>query len=190
MKTLTSFFLKVTHNPKTAVTPTGGSRRTTSVLAEDRPSAAHTPNLPQSSLPAPTHSHQPSIQGSVSAETEGYGHPDAYALTLLARLDCAAQELPKNVPKAEAHDEIACVLSVGDPNDSSEAWEYLDPALNILLGYGSSLEDVAQCVRCRPLGVEGLGRLICRFVVNHGVTGDLLEGKLGTLLKAIELLKE
>ena len=126
----------------------------------------------------------------MSADTERDGCPDAYALKLLAQLDCATQALPKHVPEAEAHDEIACVLSVGDPDDPSEAWEYLDPALNRLLGYGSSVEDVAQRVRRGPLGVEGLGRLIRRFVVHHGITGSLLEGKLGILMSAIELLKE
>ncbi|KAF8263204.1 hypothetical protein EI94DRAFT_1773013 [Lactarius quietus] len=94
-----------------------------------------------------------------------------------------------DVSEAEVHDKIACVLSVEDPDDSSEAWEYLDPALNRLLRYGSTVEDVAQCMQHGPLGVEGLGHLIHRFVVKHGITGGLLEGKIGILLSAIEMLK-
>lgn len=129
------------------------------------------------------------MQSSLSAENEIHGHADVYVLVLLARLDRAAQELPTHIPEAEPHDNIACVLSVGDPDDPSEAWEYLDPVLNNLLGYSSSVEDIAQQVWHGPLGVEGLGRLIHRFVVNYGITGDLLEGKLGKLLEAIELLK-
>ncbi|KAN0137689.1 hypothetical protein V8E53_004514 [Lactarius tabidus] len=86
-------------------------------------------------------------------------------------LDWAAQELPIEVPEVDANDEIACILSVGEPDDPSEAWEYLDPVLNRLLGYGSSLEDIARCVR-------------------YGITVNLLEGKLEALSKAIELLKE
>ncbi|KAH9047051.1 hypothetical protein EDB84DRAFT_1557861 [Lactarius hengduanensis] len=190
MKTLTSFFSKVTHNHNTAVAPTGVSTCATSVSADDRSSVAHTPSLPQSSLQSSTLLCQSNIQRSLSIESNGRPLPDAYALELLARLDHAAQELPIHIPEAEVHDEIACVLSVGEPDDPSEAWEYLDPMLNRLIGYGSSVEDVAQRVRRGPLGIEGLGRLIHRFVVHHGVTGDLLEGKLGTLLKAIELLKE
>jgi hypothetical protein len=108
----------------------------------------------------------------------------------LARLDRAAQELPIEVPEADANDEIACILSVGDPDDPSEAWEYLNPMLNRLLGYGSSLEDIARRVRRGPLGIEGLSQLIHKFVVGYGITGDLLEGKLEALLKAIELLKK
>ena len=129
------------------------------------------------------------MQSSLSVETKTHGHPDAYALQLLARLDRAAHKLPTHIPEAEPHDDIACALSVGDPDDPSEAWEYLDPVLNNLLGYSSSVEDVARRVRRGPLGVEGLGRLIHRFVVTYGITGDLLEGKLGKLLEAIELLK-
>ena len=124
-----------------------------------------------------------------SAEMEICGQPDEYVLTLLARLDWAAHEMPAYIPEAEPQDDIACVLSVGDPNDPSEAWEYLDPMLNNLLGYSSSVEDVARRVWHGPLGVEGLGQLIHRFVVNYGITGDLLEGKLRKLLDVIELLK-
>jgi hypothetical protein len=40
------------------------------------------------------------------------------------------------------------------------------------------------------LGVEGLAQYIHGFVVNYNITGDLLEGKLGRLLKAIELVKQ
>jgi hypothetical protein len=149
-KTLLLFFSKVTHSPRTVVTPTSGPICTTSLLTDDnRSSVARTHTLPQSRLrlPSPTLSHQSSIQGSLSAEREGYRQPDAYALALLAKLDRAVQELPIDVPEAEAHDEIACVLSVGDPDDPSEAWECLYPVLNRLLGFGSSLEDIAQHVR-------------------------------------------
>ena len=129
------------------------------------------------------------MQCSLAAENEVHGPPDAYALALLARLDQAAHELPAHIPEAEPQDDMACVLSVGDPDDPSEAWEYLDPVLNNLLGYSSSVEDITRRVRRGPLGVEGLCWLIHRFVVNYKITGDLLEGKLGKLLDAIELLK-
>ncbi|KAH8995594.1 hypothetical protein EDB83DRAFT_2325014 [Lactarius deliciosus] len=62
--------------------------------------------------------------------------------------------------------------------------------LNWLLGYGIDVKDIAQRMRCGPLGVGGLVQYIHRFVVDHGVTGDLLKGKIGRLLKAIELAKQ
>ncbi|KAI9430615.1 hypothetical protein H4582DRAFT_2063629 [Lactarius indigo] len=148
---------------------------------KDEPSAARFPNPPQSPIPSPSPSHQPTAQ-TLSVKTEGYGRPDTYDLTLLAWLDSAAQELPIRIPEAEAHNEIARISSVGDPDGPSEAWEYLDPVLNRLLGFGSGVEDAAWRVRRGPLGIEGLGRLIHRFVLKRGVTGDLLEGKIGTLL--------
>jgi hypothetical protein len=182
MKTITSFFSKVTPSLKKAVALKGAPQ------SQSTQPACPTPNPPQPSLLLPTPSHELTMQGSLSAGIKIHGHPDAYALVLLARLDCAAQELPKHIPEAEPHDNIACVLSVGSPDDPREAWEYLDPVLNNLLGYSSSVEDVARRVRRGPLGVEGLGWLIHRFVVDYGITGDLLEGKIGKLLEAIELL--
>jgi hypothetical protein len=192
-KTLLSFFSKVTHSPKEAVATKGGSTHTNAkVLTKVRSLSAHTPTptLPPNPLPLPLLSYLPCRLD--SAETESYGcqHPDAYALALLARLDHAAQELPLHVPEAEANDEIACILSVEDPNDPSEAWEYLDPALNRLLGYGSSVEDIIQRMQRGPLGVAGLSCLICRFVVQYGIAGSLLEGKLNILFSAIDTLKE
>ncbi|KAF8261287.1 hypothetical protein EI94DRAFT_1810533 [Lactarius quietus] len=191
-KTLLSFFSKVPYSPRTGVVSTGSSTKSSThanILNIDRSSTAHTTSTPpESPPPSPTPLHQSSESKSVEAEK--YRHPDAYTLTLLARLDLAAQGLPMDVSEAEAHDEIACVLSVEDPDNSSKAWEYLDPALNRLLGYGSTVEDVAQCVRCRPLGVEGLGHLICRSVVKHGITGGLLKGKIRILLSAIKMLKK
>ena len=191
-KSITSFFSKVTPGSKKAkATPPGRSTQIGHHPLTGRTTdpAASTPNPPQLPLPSPAPLHQPVMQHLLSAETEARGPPDAYALVLLARLDRAAHELPADIPEAEPQDDIACVLSVGDPDDPSEAWEYLDPVLNNLLGYSSSVEDVARRVRHGPLGVEGLCRLIYRFVVSYSITGDLLEGKLGKLLDAIELLK-
>ena len=49
--------------------------------------------------------------------------------------------------------------------------------LNRLLGYGIGLDEVVQCLRHGPLGIEGLAALIQGFIVDYGMTGDLLEGK-------------
>ncbi|KAI9433400.1 hypothetical protein H4582DRAFT_1819930 [Lactarius indigo] len=143
-----------------------------------------------SSFPTSGPPHEPRV-GSVSADdvTSKSAPPDAHALVLLNSITRAAQELPSHIPEAEEGDDIARVVLAGGPEDSSEAWEYLDHMLNWLLGYGIGIEDVAQRVRRGPLGVRGLAQYIHGFVVDHGVTGDLLEGKIGRLLKAIELTK-
>ncbi|KAH8991292.1 hypothetical protein EDB92DRAFT_1995091 [Lactarius akahatsu] len=135
--------------------------------------------------------HEPRV-GSVSADsvTSKSAHPDAHALSLLNSVTCAAQELPSHILEAEEGDDIARVVLAGGPKESSEAWEHLDCMLNWLLGYGIDVEDVAQRVRRGPFGIGGLVQYINGFVINHGVTGDLLEGKIGRLLKAIELAKQ
>ncbi|KAH8987652.1 hypothetical protein EDB92DRAFT_1948499 [Lactarius akahatsu] len=111
---------------------------------------------------------------------------DGHALALLANITCVAQELPLQIPEAEEHDEIARIILAEGPEDPSEGWEHLYHGLNRLLGYGADIEDIAHCVRHRPLGVEGLTWYIHGFVIDYGITGRLLEGKLERLLKAIE----
>ena len=148
MKPITSFFSKVMPSSKKVIapkdTPPGQSTQTTCPLtSKNTYPSARTPNPPQLPHPLPTLSHQPVMQHVWSAEMEICGQPDVYALTLLARLDRAAHEMPAYIPKAEPQDDIACVLSVGDPDDPSEAWEYLDPVLNNLLGYSSRVKGVA-----------------------------------------------
>ena len=100
---------------------------------------------------------EPRDQQSLSANTATAlsARPDAHALTLLNGITCAARELPSLVPEAEEDDDIARVVLAG-AEDTSEAWEHLDCVLNRLLGYGVDIEDIAQCVRRGPLGVEGL----------------------------------
>ncbi|TFY55061.1 hypothetical protein EVG20_g9459 [Dentipellis fragilis] len=112
-----------------------------------------------------------------------------YALDVLAHIVKAAQDLPQDVPEAKESDLIASIVHRGGPDDPREAWEYLDPMLNQLLGYGVSVEEVSRHVRRGPLGVEGLCRYINGFVLEYGITGDLLEGKLRILLQAVELVK-
>ena len=110
--------------------------------------------------------------------------PDAHAMALLARLDHAAQNLPSQIPEATESDDITHVVTGGGPDDPAEAWEYLDHALNRLLRYSIGVKEVVQQLQCGPLSIEGLCGTIWGFVVDYGVTGDLLEGKIGILSKS------
>ena len=104
-------------------------------------------------------------------------------------LDLATQDLPSHIPEALAEDEIAQVVLGSSPEDPADAWEFLDCRLNGLLGYGISVNKLAEQVRHGPLGVKGLAQYIQGFVVDYGIEGALLEGKIGVLLKAISLVK-
>ncbi|KAH9001812.1 hypothetical protein EDB86DRAFT_2827580 [Lactarius hatsudake] len=143
---------------------------------------------PRSSLPVPGLLRdplgEPRTMRRASARPEQGA--DGHTLALLANIAHVAQELPLQIPEAEEHDDIARVILAEGPEDPSEAWEHLDHGLNRLLGYGVDIEDIAHRVWCGPLGIEGLTRYIHGFVVDYGITGGLLEGKLERLLKAIE----
>ena len=66
------------------------------------------------------------------------------------------QDLPSHIPEALAEDKIAQVVLGSSPEDPADAWEFLDCRLNGLLGYGISVNKLAEQVRHRPLGVKGL----------------------------------
>ncbi|KAH9003649.1 hypothetical protein EDB86DRAFT_2826236 [Lactarius hatsudake] len=147
---------------------------------------------PRSSLPAPGRAcdplGEPRTTRRASARPEQGA--DGHALALLANITRVAKELPLHIPEAEEHDDIARVILAEGPEDPSEAWEHLDRGLNWLLGYGVDIEAIEHCVRRGPLGVEGLTRYIHGFVVDYGISGGLLEGKLERLLKAIECVNQ
>jgi hypothetical protein len=81
MKTLTSFFPKVSCSPKTV--PTSSSTPSTSVLTNRRSSepAGPSPDIPHPPLPSPTLSRPSSILRLQLARTECYRQPDTYMLT-------------------------------------------------------------------------------------------------------------
>lgn len=181
--------MKTTQGKPSHGTGSDKNRGQIDVVSKAAPKATP-PLATQSSLRKPLR--EPMVEPRTQARTLTCPNsgPDAHALALLANIDQAAYELPSLIPEAKEDDEIAQVGLAGEPEDPSEAWEYLDPVLNRLLGYGVDIEDIAQRVRRGPLGVEGLTRYIKSFVVDYRITGALLEGKLERLLKAIELLKQ
>lgn len=71
------------------------------------------------------------------------------------------------------------------PDERSEAWECLDPFLNVALGWGKPVEDVAREVRRGTMGMDGLVDILEHFVVRYGILGVVLEGKMERLFEAV-----
>lgn len=95
--------------------------------------------------------------------------------------------LPVSVPVA-VDDDVLAKFAVKLPVVAKEdAWEVLDPMLNNAVGWGMSAEEVVPLIRRGEKGVEGLWKYVRGFVVEYGVPGALLEGKMAVLLKAIEI---
>lgn len=70
----------------------------------------------------------------------------------------------------------------------TDAWEVLDPLLNNAIGWGATAEDVRPLIRRGANGVHALCRFVEYFVMEYGIEGALLEGKLNTLREAMELV--
>jgi hypothetical protein len=142
--------------------------------------AAPRPIVPISSVTRPT------LAKSTSPQLN-YGCP--HALDLLHNLDKLIKSLPLHIPEATSHDkwvEFNCDPSsvVCSPED---AWEVIDPMLNRALGFGITPETVSKEVRRGNNGVQALSRFLRYFVIEKGIKGGLLEGKIGVLVNAIKL---
>jgi hypothetical protein len=183
---INSYFMKATQGRPSQVTGSEKSQGQNEVMSKAPPK----PTPPLSAQHKPLCKPITEPRTKVRTSTSPDAGPDAQVLALLASVDHAAQELPSLIPEAKDVNDMVLIVFAGGPEDPSEAWEHLDRVLNRLLGYGIDIEDIAQRVRCGPLGIEGLTQYIRGFVVDYHITGVLLEGKLERLLKAIELLKQ
>ncbi|KAF8148022.1 hypothetical protein B0H34DRAFT_803153 [Crassisporium funariophilum] len=70
--------------------------------------------------------------------------------------------------------------------NKDEIWEVVNPALDRLLGFGRSFEDVQSLVCRGEKGVAGFREYLTYLVEEGGVAGALLEGKVETLLSAMK----
>lgn len=106
--------------------------------------------------------------------------------------------LPPDVPEGTDPSEplAACAihprLCIPDDADlptpeGDEAWIYLDPILNNVLGFGKTAADIALSVRRGALGVEGVFMFLLACVEEIGIGAGLLEGKVERLCDALEL---
>lgn len=109
---------------------------------------------------------------------------------LARKLHAAITRLPTAVPIGTYHDTISqftVPVRQAIPADE-DAWEAIDSILNNFLGYGKTLNDISLLVRRGPLGMDGLCSWIDSCASDLGISEALLEGKVGRLIEALELL--
>lgn len=109
------------------------------------------------------------------------------ALQLLADARSQAARLPCTIPEGVDGDILAQFAVEPPVLNAEDAWEILDPKLNLILGYGTTPTQVVESLRRGRKGIEGLLTYIEGFVWKSGVVGALLEGKMTTLTEAMKL---
>lgn len=112
--------------------------------------------------------------------------PDTHAVNILAALEKAIENLPV-LPDADDSDEIA-MFSENVPTDlaKADAWEYLDPMLNRLLGFNRTAESIYNELRGGAQGLSAMVRYLKDFVHRYEIDGALLEGKIERLVNIIQ----
>ena len=85
---------------------------------------------------------------------------------------------------------LACFS--GDPTleveEGSDPWESLDPALNIVIGYGASVEEIAGIFWHGDYGMDGMYQWLKKCVMVLKVDEVLLKKKVQWLIDAMILL--
>lgn len=150
------------------------------------PSTVKVPTLVQS------HTYPPNLSTTLASPLEGCPSPVPIkascpiGVKLLQKLRSRIESLPLDVGVADethplaafAEDPEGCVM------DDEDAWEKFDGPLNTLLQ--KPPEELRYLVRVGHYGLIGLCRLLEYLVISHNVSGILLEGKVGRLMRAID----
>ncbi|KAK0207725.1 hypothetical protein IW262DRAFT_1302599 [Armillaria fumosa] len=109
-------------------------------------------------------------------------------LALLLRIHDRVPLLPDSVDIGTPDDELAQFSVNPSPemeDRDSDAWVYVHDTLTPLFGYNASVETIQSLIRQGNYGIEGLCNWIESSIVNLGVDGALLEGKLNTILQVV-----
>ena len=132
---------------------------------------------------------QTQIDGIVT-ECDSAVPPSSLAEELLSRLKQSIDSMSSSIPEATEDDVLAPFAIACPPEDLApeNAWEELDPILNRLVGYGMSPQAFAGTVRRGERGMKGVWRFLEAWVSRYRIEGKLLEGKVATMIAAIELV--
>ena len=107
--------------------------------------------------------------------------------SILSELECTTASLPLSIPEGLETDILARFS--GNPSleleEGQDAWEMADQALNRAIGFGKSVDEVAEIIRRGPLGMDGFCRWLRALVYELKVDECLLEGKIKRLIDAM-----
>lgn len=154
------------------------------------PSTVKVPTLVQSYI------YPPSLSTTLASPLEGYFScgPSRVPIKascpigvkLLQKLRSWIESLPLDVDVADESHPLAAFAKdpEGCVTDGEDAWEKFDGQLNTLLQ--KPPEELQYLVRVGQYGLMGLCRLLEYLVISHDVSGVLLEGKVGRLMRAID----
>lgn len=157
------------------------------------PSSLRNPFFLSSPLPA---SHVPNIDPTLITNVDGSPPPFiatpvtgefSVRRSLLSELECVTASLPWSIPEGLATDALAQFSSnpVFELEDGQDAWEIADPALNRVIGFGKTVDEIAKIIRRGPLGMDGFCRWLRALVYELKVEESLLEGKVKRLIDAM-----
>ncbi|EIW85618.1 hypothetical protein CONPUDRAFT_70379 [Coniophora puteana RWD-64-598 SS2] len=150
---------------------------------------------PKAPTPSTSSSPTPSASTSVPAPTNP---PCPEALALIQRLRAARRGLPATVEEVSQETTtidgpqglaaVVCCRNALAALPEAEVWENLDPMLNKIMGGDSKQDDLQALVRIGPLGLDGFIEFLEFVVIQRGIKGGLLEGKLTRFISAMEAL--
>jgi hypothetical protein len=110
---------------------------------------------------------------------------------LIEILQNLVRNLPESIPEASEFDRLAVFGGIpkdfDDPAlDADDLWETtLNSVLKSTLGWGTE-GNMDEIIRRGKWGLDGLVHFVTYFVEERGVSGELFEGKLTNLVKALE----
>lgn len=113
---------------------------------------------------------------------------------LLTRLRMTSKALPVSVPEGTIDDELANLsgdfsLEVANV-EPDEVWEYINKATDRVFGYGMGTQELSVLIRRGQYGMDGVCDWLERAVIKLGSEAILLQGRIGRLIDAMELLSD
>jgi len=114
-------------------------------------------------------------------------NPPAAPQTLLEKLRQVINNLPHSVQLGASTDILARFS--GDPHseleEGDEAWEMVDRALNRVIGFGATIEEISRMIRRGEFGMDGMLNWLTICIRQLNIDEVLLEMKIERLIEAM-----